>query len=70
MSINKKAQCKGTYQDYLLSLSRQLLAQLTPEAKQQLAEQIQARVILGGEKPVNGEVYRSVMNKLKEEGSV
>jgi len=64
MTINRKAQCKGTYQQYLANYSRQLLSQLTPEARQQLAEQIQVRIILGGEQPINQEVYRSVMNKL------
>ena len=66
MSINKRCQCKTSYQDYQVYQSRQLLTQLTSEAKQHLAEQIQARVILGGEQPVNGEVYQLAVNKLKE----
>ena len=62
MTFNKKAQCKGTYQQYLANYSRQLLSQLTPEARQQLAEQVQARVVLGGEQPINQEVYQDIMN--------
>lgn len=65
MPIDKKIQCKTTYQDYLLYQSRQFLAQLTPEAKQRLAERIQARIVLGGEQPVNQELCKQVMNKLK-----
>lgn len=66
MLINKRAQCKGTYQDYLLIQSRRLLAQLSPEAKRHLAEQIQVRIILNGEKPVNHKVYQSILSRLRE----
>jgi len=66
MLINKKCQCKSSYQDYLLFQSRQLLAQLSPEAKQRLADQIQARIFINGELPVNPKVYQSIVSKLKE----
>ncbi len=67
MTINRKLQCRTSYQDYLLFHSRQLLAQMTPESKQRLAEQLQVRINLMGEKPVNGEIYQQVLNKLKED---
>jgi len=67
MSINKRAQCKSSYQDYLTFQSRQLIAQMTPEARQRIAEQIQARIILQGEPIVNRKAYEATMKLLRNE---
>jgi hypothetical protein len=66
MAFNKKAQCRTTYEDYLKYQSRQLLAKMTPEAKQNLLERIQAQIALLGKDPVNQELYQNIVNKLKE----
>ena len=64
MAFNNKACLKGSYNAYLEGYSRRLLASLTPEARHRLAEQVQARVVLLGEKPVNQSVYQAVTREL------
>ena len=69
MCIDKKLQCKTTFQDYELWHIKRIIPKLTPEAKQQVLEHIQARIVLGGEQPVNQEAYVQAIRLLKGEGN-
>ncbi len=65
--IDKHNQCRTTYQDYTIFKIRQLCKTLTPEARQHVAEQIQARISFGGERPISQEAYEQAMKLLKGE---
>lgn len=62
--FNKKAQLKMSYHDYQVFQSKQLLAQLSPERKARLAEQIQTRIVLEGAQIKNPEVLSLVQREL------
>lgn len=51
--LDRKLQCKTTYQNHILFQSKQLLKQMTPEARQRLTDTIQARQVLLGEQVQN-----------------
>ena len=53
MCIDKKLQCKGTYDEYQLWHAQRLLKLMTPEARQRLSDTIQARQIILGEQIQN-----------------
>lgn len=65
MPLNKKTQCKTSYEQYLNFYSSHIISKMTPEAKKELAEKIQVRITLLGEEPENRELYRKIMEKLK-----
>ena len=67
MSYNRKAQLKIPYQDYLSFQSRQLIAQMTTETRQRLLEQVTARMVLNGEKPVNTEILNLLKGEINEQ---
>ena len=69
MSINSQAQLKTSYQQYQMFHIRQLCATLSKESLQRLAVQIQARIVLMGEEPVNNEAYQYVMRKMEEKSN-
>jgi len=56
MVLNKKLQCKSSFQENQLWHARRIVKQLLPEQKQQLLEQIQIRAQLFGEEVKNPEV--------------
>jgi len=69
MSINTQAQLKVPYQQYQMFRIRQLCSILSKERLQELAIQIQARIALMGENPVNNEAYQYVMRKMEEKSN-
>ena len=68
--IDKRLQCKSTYQAYQLWHVKKICKQLLPEVKQELLLQIQAKAQLLGEPVVNQEAYEAAIRLLKEEGNV
>lgn len=62
MCLDKKLQCKSTYQANQLWHARRIVNQLTSEQKQQLLEKVQAETIFLGKEVKNPEI----LNLLKE----
>ena len=62
MCLDKKNQCKRTYDEYQLWQARRLLKLMTPEDRLRLAETIQARQLFGGEQVQN----QAVLNLVRE----
>ena len=65
MCLDKKLQCKSTFEANQIWHAKRIVNQLTPEQKQQLLEKIQAETILNGKEVKNHEVY----NLLKEDNN-
>ena len=65
MCIDKRLQCKTTYLDYQLWHIKRIVPSLSSEAKKQVLEKIQARMVLLGEQPVNQEAYEQTIRLLK-----
>jgi len=57
MCLDKKLQCKSTYEANQIWNAKRIVNQLTPEQKQQLLEKIQAETILNGKEVKNKEIY-------------
>ena len=63
MSIDPRNVLKIPYQDYATHRAKQIIATLSPERQQLLAEQIQARVAIMGETVANKELYDEFFKK-------
>jgi len=67
MCIDKKLQCKSTYNDYNLWHIKRICKHLTPEDKEKLLLQLQARAQLVGEPVINQEAYETATRLLRGE---
>ena len=65
MCVDKRLQCKSTYQVNQLWNVKRICKQLLPEAKQELLLRIQAKAQLAGEPIVNQEAYETAIRLLK-----
>lgn len=71
MSLDKKLQCKRTYDEYQLWQAQRLLKSMTPKARQQLTDTIQARQVILGEQvrnPAILDLLKKVDNNAKTTG--
>jgi len=57
MCVDKRLQCKFTFQVNQLWHARRTINLMNAEQKQKLLEQIQARTVVGGEEVKNQEIY-------------
>jgi len=64
MCLDKKLQCKSTYENNQLWHAKRTINLMNAEQKQELLEQIQANVVLGGKEIKNQEIYNLLKGEI------